>query len=100
MPLKRSLPPAFTKRKGRKGSGQVRGGGGCAVQDPRILGGNAVLTCGLLHKWERALNHTNVKQLILTTNTQATKIKSEFLNHAYTVKGSQCIVTALHNCLN
>ncbi len=27
---------------------------------------------------ERALNHTIVKRLILTTNTQATKIKSSF----------------------
>ncbi len=37
---------------------------------------------------ERALNHTIVKRLILTTNTQATKV--EFLNYVYTVKGIQC----------
>ncbi len=39
---------------------------------------------------ERALNHTIVKRLILTTKTQATKIKSEFFNYVYTVKGIQC----------
>ncbi len=37
---------------------------------------------------ERALNYTIVKWLILTTNTQATKIKSSFLI-TYAVKGIQ-----------
>ena len=37
------------------------------------------LTSGVLeHKWQRALNHAIVKRLILTTNTQATKIKLSF----------------------
>ena len=36
---------------------------------------------------------------ILTSNTEATENKVEFLNYACTVKGS-AIVTTLCNCLN
>ncbi len=39
---------------------------------------NIVLVVCLSTNGERALNHTIVKQLILSTNTQATKIKSSF----------------------
>ncbi len=49
---------------------------------------------------ERALNHTIVKRLILTTNTQATKIKSSFKNYVYTERGFNAIVTAPRYCLN
>ena len=38
----------------------------------------ATLVVCLSTNGERALNHTIVKRLILTTNTQATKIKSSF----------------------
>ena len=39
---------------------------------------NILLVVCLSTSGERALNHTIVKRLILTTNTQATKIKSSF----------------------
>ncbi len=39
---------------------------------------------------ERALNHTIVKRLTLTTKTQATKIKSSFLKLHIYGKGIQC----------
>ncbi len=46
----------------------------------------------LEHKWRASLkpHYVLIKRLILTINTQATKIKSEFFNYVYTVKGIQC----------
>ncbi len=36
------------------------------------------------------IKHTIVKHFILTSNTQATKKKSNFFNFVYTLKGIQC----------
>ena len=44
----------------------------------------------LEHKWWASLKLTIVKQLICTSNTQATKKKLSFFNYVYTVKGFQC----------
>ncbi len=49
---------------------------------------DALVVC-LSTDGERALNYTIVK-LLITTNIQTTKIKSELLNCAYAVKGIQC----------
>ncbi len=49
---------------------------------------DALVVC-LSTNGERALSYTIVK-LLITTNIQTTKIKSELLNYAYAVKGIQC----------
>ncbi len=55
-------------------------------------------TSGVLeHKWRASLK---TRLFLLTSNTEATENKVQFLNLAYRVKGFQCHVTTLCNCLN